>query len=138
MSERHSMRKVREVLRLKHAVGLSKRKTATAAGIAPTTVGDYLSRAKAAGLTWEIARELSDAEVEERLFHQVGRNEPLARAPIDFNWVHMELRRPGVTRQLLWTEYVEGVASGSAGGGADQESPVWDLYGGERGQLPTP
>jgi hypothetical protein len=37
----------------------------------------------------------------------VGRNEPSARAPIDFVWVHRELRRTGVTLQLLWLEYQE-------------------------------
>ncbi len=68
-------------------------------------MGEYLARAEAGGLTWEVAETLGDADVEARLFRQVGQNEPTTRAPIDFNWVHMELRRAGVTRQLSWTEY---------------------------------
>jgi len=99
------MRKIREVLRLKYQCELSERKIANAVGVARTTVSEYVGRAKAAGLTWELAEGLPDAEVEGRLFRQIGQNEPATRAPIDFNWVHLELRRPGVTRQLLWTEY---------------------------------
>src|SRR4051812_42609242 len=85
MSERYSMRKIREVLRLKHTQHLSQRDVAKAVGIARSTVGEYLERAKAAELTWQEAEKLCDAEVEERLFRDVGKNEPLARAPVDFN-----------------------------------------------------
>jgi transposase len=128
MSERHSMRKVREVLRLKHDLGLSRRQIAAATGIGPTTVGEYVARAQTSGLTWDIARDLSDAEVEARLFRQVGHNEPLTRVPIDLAWVHTELRRPGVTRQLLWTEYVEATTSGKSGMRPYQYSQFCDLY----------
>jgi transposase len=135
MSERHSMRKVREILRLKHKRKLSDRKIALAIGIARSTVGEYLARAEADGLTWVIAETLGDAEVEARLFRQVGQNEPTTRAPIDFNWVHMELRRAGVTRQLLWTEYQEAVASGPTGWRPYQYSQFCDLYEEHRAKL---
>jgi hypothetical protein len=97
-------------------------------GIARSTVDEYLERAEVAGLTWAIAKELSDADVERPLFRCVGRNEPLARVPIDFNWVHMELRRPGVTRQLLWTECQQAVAEGPSGWRPYQYSQFCDLY----------
>ncbi len=129
------MRKVREVLRLKYAQGRSEREIATATGIGRSTVRDYLARAKGAGMTWEVARELGDAEVEVRLFRHVGRSEPPSRAPVDFNWVHMELRRPGVTRQLLWSEYAEQVASGSSGCRPYQYSQFCDLYEAHRLKL---
>src|SRR4051812_39804922 len=89
MSERYSMRKIREVLRLKHTQHLSQRDVAKAVGIARSTVGEYLERAKAAELTWQEAEKLCDAEVEERLFRDVGKNEPLARAPVDFEQLHV-------------------------------------------------
>src|SRR6185295_7831953 len=128
MSERYSMRKIREVLRLKHAQHLSQRDVARAVGIARSTVGEYLERAERADLTWEQADNLSDAEVEQRLFRQVGWNEPQARAPVDFNWVHMELRRAGVTLQLLWNEYQQAVADGASGHRPYQYSQFCDLY----------
>ena len=68
---------------------------------------EYVQRAERVGLRWEDARELSEAEVERRLFRYAGSHEPSERAPIDFAWVHRELRRVGVTLQLLWLEYQE-------------------------------
>src|SRR5918912_2054780 len=105
MSERLIMRKVREVLRLKFECGRSQREIASACSIGQSTVSEYVTRARAAGLCWEDVATMTDVEVESRLFHQVGRNEPASRTPIDFEWVHRELRRSAVTLQLLWTEY---------------------------------
>ena len=110
MSERLSMRKVREVLRLKHQ-GRSRAEIAASIGIGESTVSGYISRAEKAGLTWPEASAMTEADVEGRLFRDVGRNEPPARIPIDFAWVHRELSRPGVTLQTLWLEYREGAAS---------------------------
>ena len=122
------MRKVREVLRLKHELGLSERPIAASVGIGHSTVNDYVKRAERAGLTWQDAEPLSDAEVEARLFRQVGRNEPVARAPIDFGWVHMELRRAGVTLELLWSEYQEAAAACGSGLKPYQYSRFCELY----------
>lgn len=126
------MRKVREVLRLHFECNCRHREIAGACSISPATVCDYLARAAQAGLGWEQARPLSDAEVEARLFTQLGRNEPAARAAIDFPWVHRELGRVGVTLQLLWGEYQ------AAAQGADvrpyQYSQFCELYAGWRDQ----
>jgi len=135
MSERHAMRKIREVLRLRYELGLSTRAIASSCSIAKGSVGDYLKRAEKAGLTWEQARDLSDAEVESRLFRYVGWNEPNTRAPIDYAWVHRELRRPGVTLQQLWIEYREAAVQRGGRGGAYQYSQFCDLYAGFRGRL---
>jgi transposase len=135
MSERHSMRKVREVLRLRHVQNLSERQIAAALEIGHSTVGDYLKRAARAGLVWEDAERLSDAEVEARLFQQVGWNEPTVRAPIDFAWVHMELRRAGVTLELLWTEYQQAVADRGSGQKPYQYSQFCELYRGYKRKL---
>lgn len=105
------MRKVREVLRLKFECKRSRRDVAASVAIGESTVSNYLARAEAAGLTWEIAQTLTDAEVEQLLFRDVGRNEPPARVPIDFPWVHRELSRPCVTLQTLWVEYREAAAT---------------------------
>jgi transposase len=130
MSEHHSMRKVREVLRLKHVLKLTERPIAEAVGIGHTTVNAYVKRAERAGLTWADAEPLTDAEVEARLFQQVGWNEPSARAPVDFGWVHMELRRAGVTLELLWSEYQQAVADGGSGRKPYQYSRFCELYRG--------
>jgi transposase len=110
MTERLSMRKVREVLRLRDQ-GRSRAEIAASIGIGESTVSGYISRAERVGLTWPEASAMTEADVEARLFRDVGRNEPPARVPIDFAWVHRELSRVGVTLQTLWVEYREGAAS---------------------------
>jgi hypothetical protein len=95
MSERHAMRKVREVLRLRFEVGCSHRALQASTGLSKGSVSEYLKRATARGLTWPEAQSISDADVEAYLFRAIGRSEPHGRTPIDFAWVHTELRRPG-------------------------------------------
>ncbi len=50
--KRLSMRKIREILRLKHYCNCSIREISKSCGIGRGTVGDYLHRATAAGLSW--------------------------------------------------------------------------------------
>jgi transposase len=122
------MRQIREVLRLHHECGLNQRQICSSVGISKGSVSAYLARAAAAGLSWADASQLDEAEVERRLFKQLGRNEPSARAPIDFNWVHREMRRTGVTLQLLWVEYRDAVVAAGRGVRAYQYSQFCDLY----------
>ncbi len=131
------MRKVREILRLKHGCGRSQREIAASLQIAVGTVHGYLKRAREAGLSWADAESLSDVEVERRLFRddQAERNMPIARAPIDFSHVHSELRRKHVTLQLLWAEYQESALARCDGSKPYQYSQFCELYGAWRVRL---
>ena len=104
-AERLSMRKVREVLRRRHACGASERTIARSVGVSRTTVAEYLRRTGVIGITWPVPPEIDDAELERRLFAPAGYNRPPARIMPDWNHVHAELRRRGVTLLLLWEEY---------------------------------
>jgi len=103
--KRLSMRKVREVLRLKH-LGLSIRAIARACSIGKETVREYLCRASEGGLCWPLPEELDDEALEQQLFPSVIKIYGKRSCP---NWelIHQELRKKGVTRKLLWTEYKE-------------------------------
>ena len=101
---RLSMRKTREVLRLHAECRLSGRAIARALNISPATVGDYLARAKLANLTWPLPEELDDERLERLLFPPQSEL-PAHRAVPEWPVIHAELRRPGVTLQLLWEEY---------------------------------
>ena len=68
---RLSRRKIEEVLRLHHECGRSNRAIAEAVPASPTTVGDYLRRARLAGLTWPLADGMSEAALEAALFPPV-------------------------------------------------------------------
>ncbi len=97
------MRKIREVLRLKLEVGLSARQVAISLQVGRASVGEYLNRFAASGLTWPSA--LTDAELQRHLFPPPPAV-PCDQRPLpDWSHVHAELRRPGVTLALLWQEY---------------------------------
>jgi transposase len=99
------MRKIREALRLKHALGLSERQIAVSVGVSRSTVAEYLRRAGVVGITWPVPEGMDDAELERRLFTPPSFETKPARAQPDWNYVHKELKRRGVTLQLLWEEY---------------------------------
>ena len=52
---RLSMRKIREVLRLYHAAGMSVRAIARSVKASPSTVGEYIRRAQVHGLGLAVA-----------------------------------------------------------------------------------
>jgi len=99
------MRKIRDVLRLTHGLGLSRRLVGEATGIGKTAVGDYVRRAAVAGLSWPIADEIDDAELERRLFPPADAASSTAGTEPDWSHIHAELKRRGVTLALLWQEY---------------------------------
>lgn len=100
------MRKIEEVLRLHHECGRTNREIAQAVRASPTTVGDYLRRARLAELPWPLPEGMTEAALEAALFPPlpaatVKRPEPIWAA------VHREVGRAGVTLDLLWQEYRE-------------------------------
>ena len=104
--KRLSMRKIKEVLRLRFEVGLTYEAIAQSCNIGHTTVGEYLKRAKEAGLTWPLPENLDDATLEKLLYSRLP--DPAVKRPMP-NWecVHKELKRKSVTLFLLWQEYKE-------------------------------
>lgn len=103
-NNRLSMRKITEVLRLYHECGRTLREISRATGASPTTVGDYLRRAKAAGLSYPLPVGLDDAAIELKLFPpQVPSN--VVRPEPDWVWAHREMGKKSVTLELLWQEY---------------------------------
>jgi transposase len=102
---RMSMRKIREVLRLTHELGLSVRQVRKATGVGKTAVCEYVNRARVIGITWPVPPEIGDAELERRLFAPAGSHEGSAKPLPDWTKVHEELRRRGVTLMILWEEH---------------------------------
>ena len=106
-AQRLSMRKIREVLRLRWGQGLSKRKIARSCNVSRPTVDEYLRRAETAGLTWPLPVTLDDGELERRLFPPAPNLTAQERGLPDWPGVNFELKRKGVTLFLLWQEYRE-------------------------------
>jgi len=103
--ERLPMRKIREILRLRWSLGYGVRQTSTSVGVSTGVVSHTTARAKGSGLDWAAAEALSEAELEQRLY---GRATTLGatRPEPDPGWMDAELRRPGMTLELLHLEYL--------------------------------
>jgi transposase len=103
-TKRKAMRQIKEVLRLKFEAKLSHERIATATGLSKGAVTSYLKRAADAGIGWPLVPPLDDVALEARLFRAPGAPAAGHVAP-DFARIHQELKRKGVTLQLLWEEY---------------------------------
>lgn len=105
------MHKIREILRLRWVLGLGVRQAAASADVGRSVVSKTANRAERAGLDWAAVERLSDAELECKLY-----GAPCApktsRAEPDPVYIHTELRRPGVTLELLHLEYIESFPKG--------------------------
>ncbi len=105
--ERLTMRKIREILRLKWELKLSERVIARSCCISRSTVAEYVRRAEAAGLKWPLPEDQSDNQLFELLYPKTQQLTPKATTLPDWEKVHLELRKKGVTLSLLWVEYLE-------------------------------
>ena len=125
------MRQVREILRLSLEAGLSTRVVGERVGIGPTTVRDTLKRFARAGLSWPVPPQISDAELEGRLYGLVAAK-PGRRKQAEPDWsvVARELKRKHVTLQVLWDEYIAEHPDGY------RYSRYCDLFRGWEGRLP--
>ena len=100
------MRKIREILRLRHERGLTHRTIGEAVRVGAATVSEYLAKAKAKGLGWPLPEELSDAKLEQVLYPRPASSSE--REVPDFVAIHEELRRHReLTLLQLWVEYAE-------------------------------
>jgi transposase len=100
-----TMRKIKEILRLSWALGLSERMVGASLKVAHSTVGEYIKRAQRAGLDWTQVENMTEAELKARLF-PVKKADPAARPQPDWQQIEIELQSKGVTRMLLWQEYI--------------------------------
>lgn len=104
-TKRLTMRKIREILRLKFDCKLTYGQIAKSCGIGRTTVSDYLKRFEASPLKWPLASDVDDAHLEQTLFPSALLTHCPDRDGIDWEYIHRELRRKSVTLMLLWQEY---------------------------------
>jgi transposase len=102
-----SMRMAREILRLYFELHLKKRQISRACKVAPSTVVDYIQRAEEAGISWPLPEDLDDTALEAMLTERTGRPKTARRPLPAMDEIHLELRKKGVTMQLLWLEYKE-------------------------------
>jgi transposase len=105
-TERLAMHQAREILRQKLTLKRSHRDVMAALGVSMGTVSSVTGRAAALGFDWEAIEALDDETLETRLYGPRITTRDTRPLP-DPAALHVELRRPGVTLQLLHLEYLE-------------------------------
>ena len=101
------MRKIREVLRLKHEQGLSHQAVAQACAVGVGTVNRYLQRAAQRGLGWPLPDDLDDAALEARLFPRAAPVHDRIRP--DCAYIHRELKSRN--SETSWPSIVSGISA---------------------------
>ena len=107
-NKRVSMNKIKDVLRLRYHAALSIRQIATSLNLSTGAVSKYLKRAQQVGLSWPLPGELTDKALNDLL--QPPRTAPSTTIEFsepDFKALQQELKRKGMTLQLLWEEYAQ-------------------------------
>lgn len=99
------MTKYREIIRLT-GLGFSQRDIMASCGVAQKTVAKVQKRAKELNLSWPLDDAMTDTELQRLMFSKENKVSPNKRIP-DYAYIHKELLRNGVSKKLLWTEYME-------------------------------
>ena len=100
-----SMRKVREILRLGLKCGMGYRRIGRSCSTSHSTVSEYLKRVKTRSLTYDEIENMDDLQLERLLKNDLPEKSSQSREQPDWKMVHQELKKKGVTLQLLWEEY---------------------------------
>jgi transposase len=108
---RLSMRKISEILRQRCALNHSYREIANSLQVSISTISDYIRRAKAVNLTWPLPEQMTEEALYSKLFLPAQTTKK-ARAPADWEQIHKECHKKGMTLQLLWREYREQQSDG--------------------------
>ena len=98
------MTKYREILRLK-GLGFSERNIALSVPCSRNTVSKVLKCAKERGISWPLSDSTTDGDLE-KLLSPSAPAVTSKRMP-DFAYIRKELLKNGVSKKLLWTEYME-------------------------------
>lgn len=101
------MRKIRDILRLRLSAGLSIREINASTRVSVGAIQKLLSKAEQLGLGWPLSDELDDNQLA-RLFYPQADTRVSSRYQVpDWAQLHQELKRKGMTKQLLWEEYIQ-------------------------------
>jgi transposase len=108
-----SMKKIRDIIRLKETTDMSERQIARALNVARTVVTRYLKDFYKCGLNYEQIAQMADSELLSVLEKpKVKRNEKYEQLAKQFPYFVRELKKKGVTLNYLWKEYKQKYPSG--------------------------
>lgn len=103
------MRKIREVLRLSFSAGLSIRQIRASTKISVGSIQNILKRAEQLKLSWPLPEEWDDQTLALKFYPRSDAQPSTKYQEPVWTEVHLELKKKGVTKQLLWEEYTQQV-----------------------------
>lgn len=99
------MTNYREILRLT-SLGFTQRNIMQSCNVAQKTVVKVQHRAKELNLAWPLDECMTDKALKDLMFPKAGKDISTKRMP-NLTYIRKELFRNGVSKKLLWTEYME-------------------------------
>lgn len=106
-TKRLTMRKIRDILRLRMEAQLSIRQINASTKISVGAIQKLLKQAQALDLSWPLPTDLDDTRLAALFYPEADTRGSGRYQEPDWDRVHYDLRRKGVTKQLLWEEYTE-------------------------------
>ena len=106
-TKRTSMRQIREILRLRYTANLSLRQIRASLKISLGGAQKIINQAHSLGLDWEAVTALDDDPLAQLFYPKADTRTTAALQTPDWTEVHRELKRKGMTKQLLWEEYCQ-------------------------------
>ena len=107
--KRTGMNDIKDILRQRHDLDLTRDQIAAATGVSAGTVSHVLERAAAAGLSWPLPDDLDDETLRARLYPPCecdsGHAQPDWDAIVEALEAPRRRRRARLTRRQLWVEY---------------------------------
>lgn len=104
---RLTMRNIRDILRLRLAAGLSFRQISRSTKVSVGAIQKLLSKAGELNISWPLPESLNDAQLA-LLFYPKSDSRSSNRFEMpDWPTAHLELKRKGMTKLLLWEEYTQ-------------------------------
>ena len=102
-----SVRYIKEILRLRFEAKLSQRDISRSVRVSVGSVNQYLARAAKAGIGWPLREDMDQKALIKALFPEQQATRKSGFVAPEWPTVQVELRRKGVTKQLLWEEYCQ-------------------------------
>jgi transposase len=106
VSEKLSMNKLKEILRMKWCLGHPHREIARSVKVSAGSVSRCVQRALSSGLTWDLVQDMDEEAIHSHIYGK-PKQSSVATNTIDWPYVRTEFAKKGVTLQLLWHEYKE-------------------------------
>ena len=99
------MTQYREIIRLT-GLRFSQRNIMASCGVSQKTVVKVQKRARELNISWPLDDSMNDTELQRLMFSKESKVSANKRMP-DYAYIRKELLRNGVSKKLLWTEYME-------------------------------